>query len=73
MNNDQYLIEHEERKRNAQISPVERWRLIQQAIAWVDAQQPVSHGHPSMRKAHEREMLAALESSKLKGASNRPG
>ena len=38
MNDD--LKRREEAKRDAHWNPVERWRLIQETIAWADAQAP---------------------------------
>jgi hypothetical protein len=38
---DHELKQFEERKREAHWDPVERWRLIQEMIAWVDSQADV--------------------------------
>ena len=39
VNND--LKRREEAKRDAHCNPIKRWRLIQETIAWADAQAPV--------------------------------
>jgi hypothetical protein len=41
------LLETETRKRDRQIDPVERWRLIRQAIDWAEQQATVRRNTPS--------------------------
>jgi len=41
------LICREQRKRETCWNPVERWRVLQQTIAWVDAQQSVPRNSPA--------------------------
>jgi hypothetical protein len=38
---DDDLKQREEAKRNRRLSEQQRWRMIEETIEWVDAQQPV--------------------------------
>lgn len=45
----------EEKRRNRHFDPVERWRAIQDAIAWADAQQKEPRNSRSNRIKEQRE------------------
>lgn len=55
---DLCALETEKRERN--ISALDRWRFIQDAIAFADAQQPRSRNHPLSCMEHERVLLESL-------------
>ena len=61
MNDD--LKRREEAKRDAHWSPAERWRVIQETIAWADAQAPVPRN--SMARCLE------LQQKKLRDETSR--
>ena len=48
------LLRSEERKREAHWDPGERWRVIQEMIAWADAQATVRRNTPSRCLALQR-------------------
>ena len=54
------LTEREEEKRNRCLSDADRWRLIQAAIDWADAQRPVPRNSPAACKEKERRILPSL-------------
>lgn len=49
---------HEEAKRDAHWSPAERWRLIQEAIAWAEQQKTV--------RRNTKEAALRLQAEKLR-------
>ncbi|HMP74281.1 MAG TPA: hypothetical protein PKE55_13560 [Kiritimatiellia bacterium] len=57
MNPETTLVQHEARKRDHQLTPEQRWTLIRQAIAWTDAQRPLSRATPAACKANEAKHL----------------
>ena len=53
MNLHASLVQEESKRRDRQLSPKDRWSLIQQAIVWTDAQRPLSRATPQACKANE--------------------
>ncbi|MGA2068606.1 MAG: hypothetical protein ABSG86_26785 [Thermoguttaceae bacterium] len=51
----------EERKRDATWDPAERWRALQEMIAWAEAQATVRRNTPARCIELERAKLARLE------------
>ncbi len=55
---DNELKQSEERKREAHWDPAERWRVIQEMIAWADSQATVRRNTPArcleLQQAKER-------------------
>jgi hypothetical protein len=58
VNDDDDLKRREEAKRDAHLSPVERWRVIQETIAWADAQAPVPRNSKARCLELQQEKLA---------------
>jgi hypothetical protein len=56
------LIQHEELKRERSWSDQERWRLIQEAIVWAEAQSTVRRNTPKSRLEEQARKLAFLKS-----------
>lgn len=54
------LCVSENLKRERNITPQERWKFIEAAIAFADAQQPRSRNHPTSCKEKEKILLAGL-------------
>jgi hypothetical protein len=54
---DDPLIAREEQKRDACWDPVERWKVLQQTIAWVDSQQAIPRNSPRGCLQHQQELL----------------
>jgi hypothetical protein len=59
VNDDDDLKRREESKRDAHLSPAERWRLIQETIAWADAQAPVPRNSKARCLELQKKKLAA--------------
>ena len=55
------LKHREEAKRDAHLDPAERWRLIQEMIAWADAQAPVSRNSMARCLELQRAKLASMQ------------
>jgi hypothetical protein len=60
MSDIQDLVRREEEKRNRCISSEARWRMIQAAIAWADAQRAIPRNSPVACKENERRILATI-------------
>ena len=58
------LCVSENRKRERNITAQERWKFIEAAIAFADAQQPPSRNHPASCKEKEKMWLAGLRDCK---------
>jgi len=56
----------EEAKRNRRLDPQIHWRMLQQAAAWLDSQQPVPRNSRQGCLANQARLLAAMN------AENRP-
>jgi hypothetical protein len=69
---DSDLKRSEEQKRAAMLDPAERWRLLQEMIAWADAQRPVPRNSRAGALAAERVQLARIEEQDGKAPQN-PG
>ena len=54
------LKRREEQKREAAWDPAQRWRVIQETIAWADSQQPVPRNSKSSCLARQRRFVAGL-------------
>ena len=61
-NNLTALLAVEEAKRNAAWSPAERWRVIQETIAWAEQQQTV--------RRNTKETALLLQAKKLRQFAN---
>ena len=61
MQPDPELVRYEAAKRDRQLDPAARWRLVQEAIAWTDAQRPVSRASPAACKANEAKHLGRAD------------
>jgi hypothetical protein len=59
---DDDLKHREEAKRDAHWNAAERWRIIQEAIAWAEAQAPVPHNSMARCLELQRARIAAAES-----------
>lgn len=59
MNSNDPLVQREASKRDRQLTPEARWTLIQQAIAWTDAQRPTPRATPAACKANEAKHLGS--------------
>jgi hypothetical protein len=57
MNQLDSLVQREAQKRDRVLGPEDRWRWIEQAIAWSDTQRPVSRATPAACKANEAKHL----------------
>jgi len=57
------LLRREEAKRNAHWNPAERWRVIQETIAWADAQAPVPRNSKARCLELQRAKLAEESAS----------
>jgi hypothetical protein len=55
------LIAFEEQKRDACWDPVERWKVLQQVISWIDSQQPIPRNSPRGCLQHQQEHLRAAQ------------
>jgi len=67
---DAELKRFEERKRDAMVDPAERWRLLQEMIAWADSQRPVPRNSPAGARAAERAQLARMKEKSDKGSAD---
>jgi len=63
MNGDELdkLKRREEQKRDAQCDAVERWRLWQEMIDWLDGQAPLPRNSPAKCLELQRAKLATFE------------
>jgi hypothetical protein len=61
MNDD--LKRREEEKRDRCWDPRERWRVIEQTIAWIDRQQPVPRNSPQSCLANQARLLHKLDAA----------
>lgn len=59
------LIRREEAKRDAHWNPAERWRAIQETIAWADAQAPVTRNSKARCLELQRAKLANWTANSL--------
>jgi len=57
MKKTESIVTLETKKRERMLSTKDRWALIQQAIAWTDAQRPISRATPAACKANEAKHL----------------
>ncbi len=55
------LVQLEEIKRNRHLDPREKWRLIQEAITWAEAQSTVRRNMPQRCLAEQAGKLSALQ------------
>ncbi len=60
MNND--LKENEEAKRQRCWDPLQRWKVLQETIAWVDSQQAVPRNSPQGSQEKYARMTRACRS-----------
>ncbi|MEN6405482.1 MAG: hypothetical protein ABFC77_03320 [Thermoguttaceae bacterium] len=58
---DNRLKQYEEQKREAHWDPVQRWRAIQDMIAWADAQATVRRNTRQRCLELQREKIASLD------------
>jgi len=54
------LIRAEEAKRQRCFSPAERWRVIQETLAWAEQQRTVRRNTPAACHANQRRLLTSL-------------
>jgi hypothetical protein len=62
MNAFSSLVKKEERRRDACWAPADRWRAIQETIAWADAQQKIPRNSKAACLEHQRRLLAVSSS-----------